>query len=45
MFLFGFLSRADAPAATRALVEVVRRVRERFPDLARVPTMLAAATT
>ena len=38
----GFISRADAPAATQALVEVVRRVRDRFPDLARVPTMLGA---
>ena len=36
----GFLSRADAPAATAALVEVVRRVRAAFPDLAAAPAVL-----
>lgn len=36
----GFISRGDAPAATQALLEVVRRVRDRFPDLARVPTLI-----
>jgi len=36
----GFISRADAPAATQALLEVVRRVRARFPELARVPALL-----
>jgi len=30
----GFLSRAEAPAGIAALVEVVRRVRAEFPDLA-----------
>jgi alkanesulfonate monooxygenase SsuD/methylene tetrahydromethanopterin reductase-like flavin-dependent oxidoreductase (luciferase family) len=33
----GFLSRADAPAATQALLEVVRRVKARFPALAQAP--------
>jgi hypothetical protein len=36
----GFLSRADAPAATAALVEVMRRVRARFPALAATPALL-----
>ena len=36
----GFLSRADAPAATAALLEVVRRVRARFPALAAAPALL-----
>jgi alkanesulfonate monooxygenase SsuD/methylene tetrahydromethanopterin reductase-like flavin-dependent oxidoreductase (luciferase family) len=35
----GFLSRADAPAATQALLEVARRVRARFPDLAQPPLL------
>jgi hypothetical protein len=30
----GFLSRAEAPAGIGALVEVVRRVRAEFPELA-----------
>ena len=37
----GFLSRADAPAGTAALLDVARRVRARFPELARVPALLA----
>jgi phthiodiolone/phenolphthiodiolone dimycocerosates ketoreductase len=37
----GFLSRADAPESTRALVEVARRVRTRFPALADAPATLA----
>ena len=37
----GFLSRADAPAAIGELREIARRVRTRFPDLARVPTLLS----
>ena len=36
----GFISRADAPAATQALIEVARRVRTRFPELARLPPLL-----
>jgi phthiodiolone/phenolphthiodiolone dimycocerosates ketoreductase len=36
----GFISRADAPAATRELLEVARRVRARFPDLAALPPLL-----
>ena len=36
----GFLSRADAPAATQELLEVARRVRARFPDLAAVPATI-----
>jgi len=36
----GFLSRADAPAATRELLEVVKRVRARFPELAATPRLL-----
>jgi alkanesulfonate monooxygenase SsuD/methylene tetrahydromethanopterin reductase-like flavin-dependent oxidoreductase (luciferase family) len=36
----GGISRADAPAATQALLEVVRRVRACFPELARVPALL-----
>jgi alkanesulfonate monooxygenase SsuD/methylene tetrahydromethanopterin reductase-like flavin-dependent oxidoreductase (luciferase family) len=38
----GFLSREDAPAATQALLEVIRRVRARFPALAETPATLAA---
>jgi alkanesulfonate monooxygenase SsuD/methylene tetrahydromethanopterin reductase-like flavin-dependent oxidoreductase (luciferase family) len=36
----GFLSRADAPAATAALLDVVRRVRARCPDLAGISSLL-----
>jgi alkanesulfonate monooxygenase SsuD/methylene tetrahydromethanopterin reductase-like flavin-dependent oxidoreductase (luciferase family) len=36
----GFLSRADAPEATKALLEVARRVRERFPTLAMRPATI-----
>jgi hypothetical protein len=36
----GFISRAEAPAATQALLEVRRRVRARFPDLAALPATL-----
>jgi alkanesulfonate monooxygenase SsuD/methylene tetrahydromethanopterin reductase-like flavin-dependent oxidoreductase (luciferase family) len=36
----GFLSRADAPAATQALLDVVRRVRARFPELAKAPATI-----
>jgi hypothetical protein len=39
----GFLSRADAPAAVGELLEIARRVRARFPDLARVPPLLHGA--
>ena len=36
----GFVSRADAPAATAELLEVTRRVRARFPELAAEPGLL-----
>jgi phthiodiolone/phenolphthiodiolone dimycocerosates ketoreductase len=36
----GFISRADAPAATQALLDVARRVRARFPSLAERPATL-----
>ena len=36
----GFLSRADAPLATRELLEVARRVRARFPELAALPATI-----
>jgi phthiodiolone/phenolphthiodiolone dimycocerosates ketoreductase len=39
----GFLSRADAPAATQELLEVVRLVRVRFPDLAAMPALLSGS--
>jgi len=36
----GFLSRAEAPAAAQELLEIARRVRARFPDLAALPRLL-----
>jgi phthiodiolone/phenolphthiodiolone dimycocerosates ketoreductase len=36
----GFLSRAEAPAATQALIEVARRVRAEFPHLASLPATI-----
>jgi alkanesulfonate monooxygenase SsuD/methylene tetrahydromethanopterin reductase-like flavin-dependent oxidoreductase (luciferase family) len=39
----GFLSRAEAPAATGALLEVVRGLRARFPHLAERPALLGIA--
>ena len=36
----GFLSRADAPVAAQELLEVARRVRARFPELAAQPRLI-----
>jgi len=37
----GFLSRADPPAATQALLDVIRRVRAEFPNLTSLPATIA----